>query len=49
MNKRCTCGGFFASIIPSLFGLVILGRRLSGLAKVEPLEAINRNKKEVRN
>lgn len=36
--------GFFVSIIPSLLGLVILGRRLSGLVKVEPLTAIIKKK-----
>jgi hypothetical protein len=28
-----------APLIPSLLGFIILGRRLSGLAKVEPLTA----------
>lgn len=35
-----TGAGFFISIVPSLVGLIILGRRLFGLAKVEPLTAM---------
>jgi hypothetical protein len=37
-----TGGGFLISIVPSLAGLVILGRRVSGLVIVDPFTAIHR-------
>jgi hypothetical protein len=38
-STMLTGAGFLAPLIPSLLGFIILGRRLSGLAKVEPLTA----------
>jgi len=38
-SKILTGEGFLISITPSLWGLIILGRRFSGLVKVDPLTA----------